>query len=58
MPRPRGRLPIRVVLFGVDAGGEESLELAARLVDHAERRIARVRQRRCGLDELLQQRVE
>ena len=43
MPRPRGRLPIARVLLGVDAGREEPLELAAGLVDHAERGVPRVR---------------
>ena len=58
MPRPRGSSPIARCVACVDAGGDESLEVRARGVDHAERRVARAGQLRRGLDELLQQRVE
>lgn len=42
----------------VDPGRQEPLERLAGLVDHTEGCIARARERRCGLDGALQQRVE
>ena len=41
MPRPRGGSPIAARVLVVDAGREESLELGAGGVDHAERCVTR-----------------
>ena len=48
----------RGLRLGVDAGGQEALELRAARVDHAERRVARAGQLGGGLDDPLEQRVE
>ena len=44
--------------LGVDAVRQEALEARARLVDDAQGRVARARELRGGLDELLQERVQ
>ena len=48
----------RGISLGVDARRHEALEGYPRLVDHAERCVARAGQLRCRLDELLQKRLQ
>ena len=58
MPAAARQVADRRVRLLVDAGRDEALERRAGLVDHPERGVARAGQRRGGLDDLLQQRVE
>jgi hypothetical protein len=48
----------RRVRLGVDPGGEEALQPLTGLVDHAERRVAGLRQLRGRLDDPLQERLQ
>ena len=57
-PRPRGRSPIAAWLSASMPVRDEALELRARAVDHAERRVLRVGELRRDLDDPLEQGVE
>ncbi len=58
MPRPVGRSPIARAHLRLDADREEALELLPGRPEHPEGRVARAGQRRGGLDELLEDRLE
>ena len=58
MPRPRGRSPISAVRVGVDAGGDETLELLPGRVEHADGGVARAGDVARDVEQLPQHRVD